>query len=135
MITHTALQHMALLKATHGTALDTTGVRFNTVLQLANKVEPLTAKEVAVLEHFVHSNNTVLNNTVYIGDDIIHPVSHSHRSYYKRVNGEFAERKTGSGQHMAAKAAANPKQPYKPTGKPRGRPRLIPPKVTVFVED
>ncbi len=126
---------MALLKATHGTALDTTGVRFNTIVNLAQKAAPLTEAEVAVLEHFVHSNNTVLNNTVYIDDQIIHPVSHSHRTYYKRVNGEFAERKTGSGQHMAAKAAANPKQPYKSTGRPRGRPRLTPPKITVFIED
>jgi hypothetical protein len=117
---------MALLKATHGTALDSTGIRFNTIITLAQKETALTANEVAILEHFVHSNNTVLNNTVYINDQIIHPVSHSHKTYYKRVNGQFAERKPGSGQHMAAKAAANPKQSYIITGRRPGRPRKNP---------
>jgi len=126
MITHTALQHMALLKATHGTALDSTAIRFNTIITLAQKTTPLSNAEVAILEHFVHSNNSVLNNTVYIDNEIIHPVSHSHRTYYKRVNGEFAERKPGSGQHMAAKAAANPKPSYVSTGRPPGRPRKNP---------
>jgi hypothetical protein len=81
MITHMALQHMALLKVTYGLTLNSRGVQFNNIIALAQKTEPLTAAEVAVLEHFVHSNNSVLNNTVYFDNEIISPVSHSYETY------------------------------------------------------
>ena len=131
MITHSALQHMALLKATHGLSLDSVGVKFNTVLSIAQKTQPLSDAEVAILEHFVHSNSSVLNNTVYIDDQIIHPVSKNHKTYYKKAStGVFTERNPGSGQHMKAKAVKRrPIPDYEITPqselakRPRGRPR------------
>lgn len=125
---------MALLKATHGLSLDTTGVKFNSIVTIAQKTTPLSNAEVAMLEHFVHSNNTVLNNTVYIGDQIIHPVSRDHKTYYKKAStGEFTERAPGSGLHMKVKAAKKRPEPdYTITPqselakRPRGRPRKNP---------
>ena len=134
MITHTALQHMALLKATQGLSIDTTGVKFNSIVTIAQKTEPLTPNEIAMLEHFVHSNSAVLNNTVYIGDQIIHPVSKNHKTYYKKAStGLFTERNPGSGLHMKEKAAKKrpiPEYTITPQSelakRPRGRPRKNP---------
>jgi hypothetical protein len=134
MITHTALQHMALLKATQGLSIDTTGVKFNTIVTIAQKTQPLTATEIAILEHFVHSNSTVLNNTVYIDDQIIHPVSRNHKTYYKKAStGVFTERAPGSGLHRkntAVKKRPIPDYEITPQSelarRPRGRPRKNP---------
>ena len=135
MITHTALQHMALLKATQGLSIDTTGVKFNTVLSIAQKTQPLTHMEVAILEHFVHSNTSTLNNTVYMADQIIHPVTSNVRTYYKKVStGKFTERSErapGSGLHMREKAAkkrATPDYTITPQSELAKRPRGRPPK-------
>lgn len=82
MNTHWALQHMALLKATHGKNLNTTAVTHRRILELAQSVHPLSLAQVAMLEHFVHSNAKVLNNTVYYDEDIFHPSTHSKEDYY-----------------------------------------------------
>lgn len=131
MITHTALQHMALLKATHGLSLDTTGVKFNSIISIAQKTHPLSEAEVAILEHFVHSNATVLNNTVYFDGEIIHPVTRETRTYYRKAStGQFAERAPGTGQHRkktAVKKRPVPDYEITPQSelakRPRGRPR------------
>lgn len=127
---------MALLKATHGLSLDSVGVKFNSIVTIAQKTGPLTQAEVAMLEHFVHSNNSVLNNTVYINDQIIHPVSRDHKTYYKKAStGAFTERNPGSGMHMKKKAESRSRRPvpdYEITPqselvrRPRGRPRKNP---------
>lgn len=127
MITHSALQHMARLKATHGIALDSTGVKFNTIMMLSQKPD-LTSAEIAVLEHFVHSNNTVLKNTVYMGDQIIHPVSSNSTVYYKKVDGTYAERAPGTGPIRPAIPPG-----FAPLGKRRGRPPLDRSNTQVFV--
>lgn len=123
---------MARLKATHGMSLDSTGVKFNTILMLAQKTD-LTNAEVAVLEHFVHSNASVLNNTVYIGDQIVHPVRKNNKSYYKKANGTFAERSPGSGRPTKAPKPARPPKPepqytITPQSELAKRPRGRPPK-------
>ena len=134
MITHTALQHMALLKATQGLSIDTTGVKFNRIVTIAQKAEHLTPAEIEILEHFVHSNSTVLNNTVYIDDQIIHPVTSNVTTYYKKAStGRFAQRAPGSGLHMKKKTVtkrAVPDYTITPQSelarRPRGRPRKNP---------
>lgn len=92
MRTHWALQHMALLKATQGKSLDTTAVTHRRILELAQSVHPLSLAQVAMLEHFVHSNSKVLNNTVYYDEDIFHPSTHSKEDYYVTATGRWARR-------------------------------------------
>lgn len=120
---------MARLKATHGIALDSTGVKFNTIMMLSQKTD-LTTAEIAVLEHFVHSNNTVLKNTVYIGDQIIHPVSSNSTVYYKTQTGNYAERAPGTGPVRPAIPPG-----FAPPGKKRGRPPLDRSKTQNFTQD
>ncbi len=127
MRTFTALQHMALLKATNGYSVDTMGVKFHRVIEIANKAAQLTEPEVAILEHFVHSNTATLNNTVYYGDSIIHPVTHNKRDYYRQARtGQVLERKPGTGAHMKLKSQAKTPTAVTSTGRPRGRPRKTP---------
>lgn len=80
--THWALQHTALLKLTQGKSLQTTAVTHRRILELAQTHNSLSLAQVAMLEHFVHSNAKVLNNTVYYGDEIISPSTHSKEDYY-----------------------------------------------------
>lgn len=121
---------MAMLKATNGMSIDTIGVKFHRVIEIANKESQLSEPEVAILEHFVHSNATVLKNTVYWQDQIIHPVTHGRQDYYKKAStGRITERATGSGAHMREarlrREAAKADQPPK-IKRPRGRPRKTP---------
>ena len=122
---------MARLKATSGNVIDTTGVKFNRVMQLSQKTGLLTEPEIAILEHFVHSNAAVLNNTVYMGNDIVYPVSSSSTSYYRQAHtGKIIERAAGTGPLRPVKAPAATEGTKK-----RGRPPFAPPKHRVFTED
>ncbi len=121
---------MARLKATHGIALDSTGVKFNTIMMLSQK-PTLTTAEVAVLEHFVHSNNTVLKNTVYLGDQIINTTAANATTYYRKPDGSYAERAPGTGP---IRAVAN-HNGFSPNGKRLGRPPLDRSKTKNFTQD
>ena len=75
MRTHTALQFQAMKKLMKGRAPDRALLRYHAIHQLAVKAHPLTAEDVAQLEHFVHSNAKVLDNTIYHSNNIISPVT------------------------------------------------------------
>ena len=94
--THWALQHTALLKLTQGKSLQTTAVTHRRILELAQTHNTLSLAQVAMLEHFVHSNAKVLNNTVYYGDEIISPSTHSKEDYYVTTTGRWAKRGNAS---------------------------------------
>lgn len=82
MITHTALQFQAMKKLMVGSKPDRMLVKYHAIHQLAIKPHPLTADDVAQLEHFVHSNAKVLNNTIYHNNTIISPAT-TQVKYYK----------------------------------------------------
>jgi hypothetical protein len=73
MRTHTALQFQAMKKLMKGSKPDRMLVRYHVIHQLATKLHPLTDSDVEQLEHFVHSNVKVLNNTIYHNNNIISP--------------------------------------------------------------
>lgn len=75
MITHTALQFQAMKKLVAGPRPDIRLMRYHAIHQLAVKPHPLTAADVQMLEHYVHSNTHVLDNTVYWGNSTISPVT------------------------------------------------------------
>jgi hypothetical protein len=75
MITHTALQFQAMKKLMKGSKPDRALVKYHVIHQLATKPHPLTHNDVAQLEHFVHSNAKVLDNTIYHNNNIISPAT------------------------------------------------------------
>jgi len=95
---------MALLKATHGKNLNTTAVTHRRILELAQSVHPLSLAQVAMLEHFVHSNAKVLNNTVYYDEDIFHPSTHSKEDYYVTTGGRWARRGNAGNESVKKKS-------------------------------
>lgn len=71
--THEALKFQAYVKLTRGPGNSTRDRLSHAILPLMSKVY-LTAAELAVLEHFVHSSRSVLERTVYFNNEILYPV-------------------------------------------------------------